>query len=243
MRTVLIPLAVSAILVIACGGGNDRATTIEQETPATTVTAPMNEQTTTPVLPTETPSPPQEQREDIAKRLPDALLTLEDMPTGWTVSPPDEDDEEDDGTDLCGVESTAFADPIAEAETSFQKAELGPFLVQAVDVYAEGQAPEVMADFLEAAQSCTEWTEIDEDGTETTWRLAPLSFPKLGDETISFRMSTITIIGPIEMDFIVWRRGDLIDVMGHFAFGFEGVDSDQTESFARLADEKLRRLE
>lgn len=99
-----------------------------------------------------------------------------------------------------------------------------------------------MTEFSDAFGACTEWTDIDEDGTETVWRLGPLSFPKVGDETFAFRMSTVTFLGAVELDFIVWRRGNIVGVIGHTTIGFEGIDSEQTEAFVRRADEKSKAI-
>lgn len=237
VRILLMVTGFTVALAIACGGGNERATTIEST--VTPITAPDETATIDQTSSTATATPDDD---EIAEGLSEALLTLEDMPTGWTVSPPDED-EEDDGDDICGIASGQFAEDAAARETSdFQKSELGPLLNHTIDFFPDGDAKRVMAEFGDALGSCTEWTDIDEDGTETTWRLSPLSFPKIGDETFAFRMSTVTFLGAFELDWILWRRGDVVDVIAHGVIGFEGIDSEQTEAFVRQADEKLKAL-
>ena len=241
LSKLLIVASFACVLVVACNGGSERATTIQptetsgQQTPASDATAEMGE--------TASPSPTAADDDQIAERLAGALLTIEDMPTGWTVSPADEDDE-DDGTPICGIESGALGDQALDRLTAdFQQSELGPLLSQIIDRFAEGDAKRIMAEFGDAFGSCTEWVDVDEDGQETTWRLGPLSFPTFGDETFAFRMSTtVAILGFVELDFVVWRRGDVTEVIGHTSIGFEGIDSEQTEAFVRRADDKLRAI-
>lgn len=235
----LIVASFACVLVVACNGESDRATTI-QPTETSSQQTPASDETATTV---ETAGPsPTASEDQIAERLGGALLTIEDMPTGWTVSPADEDD--DDETPICGIESGAFGDEALDRLTAnFQQSELGPFLAQIIDRFAEGEAKGIMTEFGDAFGSCTEFVDVDEDGEETSWRLSPLSFPNIGDETFAFRMSTtVAILGFVELDFVVWRRGDVVEVIGHVSTGFEGIDSEQTESFVRRADDKLREI-
>lgn len=230
-------LALILIVIGACGGSERAATILLTATPVETSTAPA-EPTANPK--TSSPAATAVEGDELVERLPEALLALEDMPAGWTVRVI-VDDEEDDGSTICGVASGQFSrDAFARFTADFQKAEFGPFLDQVVDYFPEGEAERVMAEFSDAFRSCTEWTVIEEDGTETTWRLGPLSFPKIGDETFAFRMSTVTFLGAVELDFITWRRQDIVVVIAHTSIGFEGIDGEQTEAFVRRADEKLR---
>lgn len=237
IRLLVIAIGFACALTPGCGGESERATTIE---PTVTPTEAAETPDDTAALDeTPTPSPTSPDDQEIDERLSEALLTLEDMPTGWTVSPPEED-EEDSGTGICGLESGQFTrDATARATANFQESEFGPMLAQIIDVFSGDDAEGTMVEFADALSSCTEWTDIDEEGAETEWQLSPLSFPKIGDETFAFRMSTVTFLGAVELDFIVWRRGDIVEVLGHTAIGFEGVDSEQTEAFVRRADEKL----
>lgn len=241
IRIMLIAVGFTSALVIACGGGSERATTIEPTVTPIQATQPPQETATIVETPGSAATTPEDA--DIGERLPEALLTLEDMPTGWTVSPTEEDEEDDDGSEICGVASGQFAeDASARVTANFQESEFGPLLAQIIDLFADGNAKRVVAEFSDAFGSCTEWTDIDEDGNETTWRLSPLSFPKFGDETFAFRMSTVTFLGAVELDFIVWRRGDIVEVIGHTTIGLEGVDSEQTEAFVQRADGKLKAI-
>lgn len=239
ISNLLIVTSFACVLVVACNGGSEPATTIQptetstQQTPASDAKATMTE--------TASPSPTAPDDDEIAERLPEALLILEDMPTGWTVSQTVEDVAEG-RTSLCGIESFASGE-LYRLTAVFEQAELGRFLNQIIGSFAEGEAKGLMAEFGDAFGSCTEWVDIDEYGQESTWRISPLSFPKFGDETFAFRMSaTVAILGIVELDFVIWRRGDVVEVIAHSAIGFESMDTEQTEAFVRRVDDKLRAI-
>ena len=231
MRVLGLAVLVSVLVVAACSsGGSDRAETVSPVAPTPTEAATADE------------AEGVEAVEITAEELSAALLTLDDMPTGWTISPPDEDDD-DDGTELCGQEFGEVAEAVDRAEASFNQSDLGPFIVQTLGLFREGEAGQNLALFVEAAGSCSEWTAVDSEGEETNWRISALSFPKFGDETFAFRLSSDpTIIGIVTVDAIIVRRGDVILLLAHLAFGFEGVDSELTESLTRIADEKLENI-
>ena len=242
MRVLGLAVLVSVLVVAACSsGGSDRAETVSPVAPTPTEAATADEAEGV-SQPESTPTPAGEAVEITAEELSAALLTLDDMPTGWTISPPDEDDD-DDGTELCGQEFGEVAEAVDRAEASFNQSDLGPFIVQTLGLFREGEAGQNLALFVEAAGSCSEWTAVDSEGEETNWRISALSFPKFGDETFAFRLSSDpTIIGIVTVDAIIVRRGDVILLLAHLAFGFEGVDSELTESLTRIADEKLENI-
>lgn len=172
-------------------------------------------------------------------QLSEALLTLEDMPTGWTTGPPVAAGGAGDLT-LCGVEPQAS--PSAQVRVGFQQSEIGPFVEQTVYAFPQGEATQAMAEALAASESCSEWTETNEDGTQTTWRASLMAFPDVGDETLALRVSAeAPILGTLTMDLVYVRRGDLVTGVAHSTWGF-AVDSEQTEAFVRRADEKLAGL-
>lgn len=218
---------------LACGGGgDDRASTVDDGGRATPV-----ERSESPSRnPTAEPA-----RNDITQdELAGALLTVNDLPTGWATSAPDEADDDDD---FCGFQSTDVSTHIASLEANFQQATTGPFLFHALQLHESGNAKNVTNGFLEATRSCPGWNVTDDDGTQTEWKLAALSFPKIGDETIAVRLSSTTILGVFELDYIVMRRGDVLNVVAYGAIGFAGIDSAQTEEFVRLADAKVSQLD
>jgi hypothetical protein len=169
-----------------------------------------------------------------------ALLTLDDMPSGWSARP-EEDDEEDDeesNSFLCGSELDIDTDALVSANAQFAGGELAPLVLQGVAVFPEGEAKKLFEEFTNALETCKE--RQDED--EMTWHIAKMSFPEFGNDSAAFRISTsdIPLVGVFEMQLVITQSGDFLNVVMHADIGMDGVDTDQTEKFARRADEKLR---
>jgi hypothetical protein len=215
------------VISVACGGGEERASTIESVA--------ANQQSGRSVSPT-----PEKLQNVSREQLNSALLTLGDLPTGWTTTAPQPDNPEDN---ICDFDEKTVSQPLADLKVDFQRAETGPFLVQTLQSYEGDGAEKVLSAFLEKFQSCSSWTTTDDKGKQTKWQVSGLSFPKSGDQTIAMRIaSEATILGILELDFVVIRRGRIINAVGYGELGFKGIDSSQTEQFVKRADEKLQSL-
>ncbi len=171
--------------------------------------------------------------------LSEALLTLEDMPVGWTAGPRVDINGAGE-LSLCGV--PARYSPNAQVDVGFQQSDIGPFVGQVVQAYEPGQAEGAVADGRAAAGSCSGWTETNEDGTQTQWRISRLAFPQVGDETLALRLSAEgTPFGVVTMDLVYVRRGDYLTGVAHSVWGYV-VDSERTATLVGRADEKLAAL-
>lgn len=171
--------------------------------------------------------------------LSEALLTLEDMPVGWTTGPRVDTNGAGE-LSLCGV--PAQYSPSAQVDAAFQQSDIGPFVGQIVQAFAPGEAEGAVADGRAAAGSCTGWVETNEDGTQTQWRVSLLAFPQVGDETLALRLSAEgSSFGVVTMDLVYVRRGDYLTGVAHSVWGYV-VDSDRTATLVSRADEKLAAL-
>ena len=185
--------------------------------------------------------------EDTDERLSEALFTIKDMPAGWTVTPQyEEDDHRADPYDV--VFGQLNQDASACVRADFQESEVGPManLVHVIYLFPDGkakraiEAKRAMVGVFDDSDSYTEWAEAAKINTDMIWRDSPLSFPKIGDETFAFRRSGASRLGAVESDVIVWRRGDIAEVIiCSTRVDFEGLDSEET---VYLADEKLKAL-
>lgn len=220
MRKCGVAVLAGVLALAGCGGGSDKAKTIEATTTTGAVTST-----------TEKRAPA-----DIAS----ALLTVGDFPTGWSEAPPDED-EEDDGSDCASdFDMDEQVPPKAKAERNFQESDMGPFVFHAVASYeSTGQAKEVLRLFGDFLKKCQTFESTDEDGTKTTGTMSALSFPKLGDDTYALRMTFKQEEGfSGSGDVIVIREGDAVTLL--FNFGIAGsADTELTESLSRKAAERL----
>lgn len=178
-----------------------------------------------------------------AEDLSRALLTLDDMPSGWTIHPAEGDDEEgeteSDSSFFCGHDELDMdGRALGNTEVMLSGGEIAPVVVHAVNVYSADEADKIFAEFTGIFEDCEEW----EDEDEYTWHAAEMSFPKLGDDSAAYRLSTsdVPLVGVMEIQVVLIRSDSFLSVIMHMDIGFDGVDTEQTEQFARRADEKLQ---
>jgi len=214
--------------------------------PIATPTMPISMGTPAPI-PIDTPMPPTPTPTQQLLPIPvteealsHALLTIDDMPTGWIISKPDEEPDDDSGTYqfLC---LTLEKRTTAKVEANFQGSVVGPFLWHQIAAYPLGGAEAFMEDARQAIESCSEWTHTDDNGKEEVAQVSPMSFPKLGDDSIAIGM---IIKG--ESQF-TWQINSVYIRIGHFLasvhfMSMGGSEPGQLEAFARLAEERLRDL-
>lgn len=233
MRRILVTMTALALALGACGGDDDDGLAQTVTTTSTTSTTPSapaeragDEPSTTT---TAAPGP----------RDPQAiLLKLEELPTGWTTSPPDEEDDGTSDMDCFAEAAGEDFDDQADAEVAFQQSDFGPFIGASVTVEESGDAAQERVDlFATGMQACDGYTETDEDGNETTWTVSPLSFPDLGDGTFAARMGTTTFMGPMNVDIVVTRVDEVIVFTAHMSIG--AADSELTERVQRLQVDRV----
>ncbi|MGJ9372553.1 hypothetical protein [Nesterenkonia sp. CF4.4] len=169
-----------------------------------------------------------------------ALLTLEDMPTGWTEESDDASSDTDDDAALCDVELIGDAEAVDDASAEFSAGDFGPLLSHTVAVFDDDEAEQALEAFTEALSNCNEWTEESEDGP-LTFRPAPLSFPSFGDDTLAIRFNVASEMVDMTMDMIAWRQANTINLIA-VAEVFGTPDAEQTEEFVTVADERIASL-
>lgn len=168
-----------------------------------------------------------------------ALLTLNDMPSGWTQAQDTETSNE--ASAICDQEPMEDFDPVDEASADFTGGDLGPMLFHSVAVYEDDQAEQAIDTFLNTMDSCDEWTEEGENGT-TTFEAKPLSFSSYGDQTVAVRIQADSEAVGVTMDMVVWRRDDTLSVLG-MGEVMSSPDGETTEELVEIADERLADLE
>jgi hypothetical protein len=215
-------LAVLLMLPLFAGCGSDgekRADTVSDDRSTTTRSEKQDEGRSTPLT-----------QDDLEG----ALLTIDDMPTGWAGSPP-EDDSDDDFCD----DAPELVEPKIEAEASYQEDEFGPIYFEAIGVYDDANA--YMDKLEEVVDACRSFTDVDDEGTETTGSIQPLSFPKLGEETFAMRASGEGGGFSFSGDFVIIRLSDDLIMMSG-TVGIMGGGADNFEQLTRTAFERAKRL-
>ena len=219
-------LVVTGLVLVGCGVTDDgQARTLA---PSSTTDAPKRTEPSPTTQRGSTTTAPRSADPD------DVVLTLDDLPSGWTTSPPDDDE---DTSDAFCEDDDPFEDvEAAEAEAEFEKDDGYKFIFSMAASYEDQSDAEALMDaFAAAVDACREFTETDEDGFETTYRFEPLSFPSLGDDTYATRLTLSMSLMMVEMDLVLTRDGATI--AGVFNGGLGGVDTALTERLLRgMAD-------
>jgi hypothetical protein len=211
------------LLAFGCGVDDEggQARTVE-----TTTTSPEDRDSTT----TSTASSAHELDLDAV------VVQLGDLPAGWTVTPPDPEDEADD-SDEC-AEDPGGIDTTSDAESGFQQSDFGPFVGSgATEHEDEDEAERTLNAFAEAMAECDGFTQTDEDGATTVYSVSPLSFPQVGDGTFACRMSADTPFGPLNLDIVAARKGAVMLFLVNGGFG--AADTELTEQLLTTMIERL----
>lgn len=196
--------------------------------------------------PTPTPTPTPSATVTDAQ-LKTALLATTDMPSGWSVSPDDDDEEDDSGDDEC-PELSALEDEferVPDAEVSFSKDQLGPFFNESIGAFASvEEVTRALTQYDAALAKCKTFTMTDEEsGEKIQATVGPLSFAKLGDHVVSYRMSMKFDAGMYTLDTAIVRvRNYAVLVVGssvRTSIGGGQISTAELEALARKAVDKV----
>ena len=222
---------------------SDEPTPEPTDEPASTAT-PTIEPTAAPA-PTATPEPTADTgdgddrpEDDLAQSL---LLQIEDMPVGWTTSDLHiDDDEEEDDDDLFICDTPPIDEQLQAtggAETSFEQSQLGPWVEQLVAVLESQDDAEEAMEWFRDAFTCAEWHTENDDGQPVVWRLSPLSFPVVGDETFATRASVDSGGFTFDVDLIIFRESRVISMILNLGLS---IDPDDTIAVSEAAAQRIR---
>lgn len=208
-KNLVVRVGAFALILGACGGAEpDRSRTIEPKTE--TVKS--------------------DNQEAAPKNIESALLTLEEMPFGWSVEPPSE--ENNSSTDFCGKKLPSKSGEVDKANVSFAKGIGVPTLEHSVLRLKSGQGALLMNRFLNLFEDCRSFKQ---DGQ--TIEVQPLSFKQVGDESISARFVATNELGLTAAgDMVLWSRDDLVTYVLYISFSPSQVILDM---FVDKADRKL----
>lgn len=202
-----IPTALSIavlLLATACGGSDDSS---EDNRARTIEVAPSSA----------APEPEGDGEKTLTEaELKAALLTVQDLPTGYTVGTTDDEGEDtttDGGSEECSEKFEALGeadkqDVSAEAEANFEGPSLGTILEQGLESYEDEDVPQQrFDDVLAVLSECPTFSDTDETGAKTDFTVSSLSFPKMGDDTIALNIKVATADFNGSVNFVVVRLG------------------------------------
>jgi hypothetical protein len=210
-----------AVILASCGGGSSKSrsgTTTPHASPTTAQPAGTNASagsTTTTVGPL------------TQAQLQSALLTVTDLPTGWSTTPPSTNKK-----GLCNKASVNKAvPPAATTEADFVMGREIPFFGEQLLSYADDStAARALDKYQSNASSCT---TFEQDGVKVD--VGQLSMPPLGDRTIGYRLTLHQGGASVILDTAVIQRGPLIVYTG---YGDLSADTEQLVTFTKLAYDK-----
>lgn len=234
-------VAMAALPLTAAGCGDDRpdrAVTVDPQGTSAAENAPDAEIVEAP----EAPAGQQLNKAQINK----ALLTVADLPGGWTASPADDDDDSEDTVsppkcqDVLDALDGTSTDAAAEGEANFNKG--GPFgtiLSQTISSYADEVDAGRVQKIADAFSDCPTFNSTDADGEVSKVTVSPMSFANLGDQTLAFAM-TLESAGfavSVNVAYVVIGHNVVSMVNG----GLAGADGAQLQKLAKQAITKLEK--
>lgn len=163
-----------------------------------------------------------------------ALLRLDDLPSGWSVTGTDLPEGTGAATDQCGGDPPIL--PVSHAVVQFQAGPNGPFLIHSIAIFAPGDVERAWGYYVADWSGCG-GTRLQDPP------FMPLEIAGLGDERITREL--IAMFSPVstQLQVAIWRRGNAIasiNITGDVARG--GVETALTERLAGLVDQRLRQL-
>jgi hypothetical protein len=177
-----------------------------------------------------------------------ALPGVAGMPSGWSVDPEntlgddgDDSDDEDDITTPAKCEELFDAldeanddDPVGSAEVTFTQGGFGPFLGIEVSSFEDEVDDNSLGRALDVLGQCPEFTVNTNDGeAPITYKVSPLSFANLGEETAAFRMTFESEGFAFSSDFAIVRVGHNLVTGSTAAIGGGRVEATVLEKQMR----------
>lgn len=219
-----------ALTISACGGGGGDAGEDER---ARTVTVPSSAAA----------EPEGNDKTLTEAQLQAALLTVPELPTGYTAAAEEQDDDDGETTGTSDECSSKFeqlgeaeGQESASAEASFEGG-FGVVLEEGLESYEdEDTVQQRFDDVVEVLSQCQAFSSTDDAGVTTDFTIGALSFPKLGDDTVALAVTGKTPDISVSFNFVVVRLGRNVMSM---AQGGLTTDPAALEQVARKGLEKL----
>lgn len=182
-----------------------------------------------------------------------ALLRVEDLPSGYAVTPSataGHGGSGGGGSEACvdvlgqlrGGAPALSRGAVGSAGVEFDKGDNGPFLQQALLSSGDRAALDgAVAAFRQLPALCDGFTETDERGSFTVRLAAADNLPVLGDDSVALKLDangrSIDLDVTIGGYMILFRNDSTVGILIHF--GIPEVDVGETEKIARAAVARL----
>ncbi|MGH2711248.1 MAG: hypothetical protein ACRDH9_08615 [Actinomycetota bacterium] len=163
-----------------------------------------------------------------------ALLTVEDLPAGWSLEVRGPQGSQDS---ICGTAFDVTSGGAAAPRIFFSRVPDGDYLAQTLVAFPEGGAAATLDRLRGLLDGCHEWTTLHSNGSEQTWSLDETTLPAVGDELVAFQLSATVGELPLETTQVVIRRGDVLNTVAYIS----GAETRQRiQPIADIADRKVQ---
>lgn len=173
-----------------------------------------------------------------------ALLTVTELPTGYTRAPDDVDGDDEDGQTVgqdapCSERFQALDATddlaVAKADVDFE-AGLGVVLQQELSSFREeDELQERVGVVVDVLADCPSFTS-EEDGGTTRFTVGELSFPELGDDTVALALAVTSQDLDVRLNIALVRLGRTLMTVSQ---GGLTADSAVLEQVTRTGLDKL----
>lgn len=222
-------IAVAFSLAACASSRNRSATTSKTSAPAVTKPA------------LDTSAPAKHEQASAEKDLAKLLVSISDVPNGFTVRPPGLS--EDSETQVCDADAfPPEAKRTARAGISFTKAQV--VLSEKLTSYTSAnEAESVLANARSAYQQCKAFDRTDDHGAVAHYTVAALSFDRVAEDQVAFRVTFAANTYSGTGDFVAARADSLIMVAAWLSVsptpGPTQLDSHDFASFTKIAYQRI----
>ncbi|MEV6851675.1 hypothetical protein [Actinoplanes sp. NPDC051411] len=178
-----------------------------------------------------------------AKQLEDALLSVSELPTGWSVDP-----ESDNSSTKDSSGEYAECPQLGAVIQRYRDAPAAEFKSPAAAAFSEGllslppaEAKKMLTDFSAAVAACRKLSIDGGYGRSFDMFMSGLSFPQVGDETFAFRATAQTVGVTVSMDQVLVRRAGVVLAISNLTTGGT-ADTTATEDVTRRALSKVDKV-
>ncbi len=219
----LLAVCLTALLTSSgCSSESQQAMTVNGPTTTTTKSGPLKAEVDKPLT---------------RQQIDAALITADDLPAGFETAKLDraEDSEDPSGCRSWDDLVAMLENAPTKAEAKHSRGAMGTTVYSTIA--AQRQGTNKRFDTLAAETATCEVISDSSSTTRTVFKLAPLTLPKIGDDTFATRLTGMSLLGPVGIDVVVMRAGDNLVYVGNF--DFNAPDAALTEAVARRAMEKV----
>lgn len=177
-----------------------------------------------------------------------ALLTVKDLPDGWSLSPPPapaggSEVRRDSSHPACKrLTETLDGAHISESGTGdvyFSRSENGPFLSQSVLSRPKREVTKEMKSLRKVLENCPSYTETAQ-GMTITYQPSAMPFPQVGDDAVAMRLRSSSGGQVIDVPMVVIRVGRTLVMLASYEIG-GSMTPQEFEAVARTAVKKAKK--